>query len=70
VVYPSTVGTFAMGIVPIDSNCRPPGEIFVDVCLVARSGDRYAQLRTPLFVDVEVVHISLKGSERMSHLSK
>jgi hypothetical protein len=29
-----------MGIVPVDSNCRPPGEIFVDACLAARSGDR------------------------------
>jgi hypothetical protein len=39
VVYPTTVGTFTMGIVPVDSNCRPPGEIFVDACLMARSGD-------------------------------
>jgi len=40
VVYPSTVGTFTVGIVPVDSNCRPPGEIFVNACLMARSGDK------------------------------
>jgi hypothetical protein len=28
-----------MGIVPVDPNCRSSGEIFVDVCLAARSGD-------------------------------
>jgi hypothetical protein len=28
-----------MGVVPINSNCGLPGEIFVDVCLTARSGD-------------------------------
>jgi hypothetical protein len=39
VVHPSTVGAFAVSIVPIDSNCRPPGEIFINVCLAARSGD-------------------------------
>jgi hypothetical protein len=39
VVYPSTVGAFAVSIVPIDSHCWPSGEIFVDVCLMARSGN-------------------------------
>ena len=38
-VYPTTVGALVMGIVPIDSNCRLPGEIFVDACLMARSSD-------------------------------
>jgi hypothetical protein len=41
VVYPTTVGAFAVGVVPIDSNCRPSGEIFVDACLTARSGDTH-----------------------------
>jgi len=39
VVYPATVGAFMMGVVPVDSNCRSLGEIFVDACLVARSSD-------------------------------
>ena len=38
-VYPSTVGAFTMGVVPVDSNCRSPGEMFIDACLTARSGD-------------------------------
>ena len=38
-VYPTTVGAFTMGIVPVDSDYRSPGEIFIDTCLVARSGD-------------------------------
>jgi hypothetical protein len=39
VVYSTTVGAFAMGIVPVDPNYRPSGEIFIDACLTARSGD-------------------------------
>jgi len=45
VVYPTTVGAFAMGIVPVDSNCRSPSEIFVDACLAARSSDSKAVLK-------------------------
>jgi hypothetical protein len=41
VVYPTIVGTFAMGIIPVNSNCRFSGEIFIDVCLMARFGDIY-----------------------------
>jgi hypothetical protein len=33
-----------MGIVPIDPNCRSSGEIFVDVCLTARSGDKFTKI--------------------------
>jgi len=47
VVYPSTVGAFAMGVVPVDSNCRPPGEIFVNACLTARPGDTNPHLEVP-----------------------
>jgi hypothetical protein len=48
VVYPTTVGAFVMGVVPVDSNCRSPGEIFVDACLPARSSDTasYLQLKS------------------------
>jgi hypothetical protein len=38
------VGAFAVGIVPVDSHCWPSGEIFVDVCLTARSGDILADV--------------------------
>jgi hypothetical protein len=44
VVYPTTVGAFTMGIVPVNSNCRPSDEIFVDVCLAARSSDTMTQV--------------------------
>jgi len=44
VVYPTTVGAFAMDIVSVDSHCRSSGEIFVDVCLMARSGDTHLQI--------------------------
>ena len=47
-IYPTTVGTFAMGIVSVDSNCRPSGEVFVDACLTARSGDKEYTIRTAL----------------------
>ena len=38
-VFLTTVGAFAMGVVPVDSHCWPSGEIFVDACLAARSGN-------------------------------
>jgi hypothetical protein len=41
VVYPTTVGTFAMGIISVNSNCRFSGEIFINACLTARSGNIY-----------------------------
>jgi len=28
-----------MSVIPVNSNCRPSGEIFIDVCLMARSSD-------------------------------
>jgi hypothetical protein len=37
-----------MGIVSVDSNCRPSGEVFVDACLTARSGDKEYTIRTAL----------------------
>ena len=39
-VYPTTMGAFMMGVVPVDSNCRPSSEIFINACLTARSGDK------------------------------
>jgi hypothetical protein len=34
-----------MGIVPVDSNCRSPGEIFVNTCFVtARTGHQLGGL--------------------------
>jgi hypothetical protein len=53
VVYPSTVGAFAVSIVSVDSHCWPSGEIFVDVCLMARSGDNmwcHGRCRSPCAV--------------------
>ena len=43
-VYPTAVGAFAVSIVPVDPNCRPSGEIFVDACLAARSGDTHTMI--------------------------
>jgi hypothetical protein len=47
VVYPTTVGAFAVGVVSVDSHCWPSGEIFVDVCLTARSSDRMPWRQLP-----------------------
>jgi hypothetical protein len=44
VVYPTTVGAFVVSVVPVDSHCQPSGEIFINVCLMARSGDRVSLL--------------------------
>jgi hypothetical protein len=48
VVYPATVGAFVMSIVPVDSNCRPSGKIFVNVCLIARSSNTYYYTKVTL----------------------
>jgi hypothetical protein len=40
VVYPTTMGAFTVGVVPVDSRCWSFGEILVDACLAARSGDK------------------------------
>ena len=45
-VYPTIVGIFAMGIISVNSNCRFFGEIFIDVCLIARSGNIYLLMVT------------------------
>jgi len=46
VVYPTIVGTFAIGIISVNSNCRFSGKIFIDVCLMARSGNIYLLMVT------------------------
>jgi hypothetical protein len=43
-VYSTTVGAFMVSIVPVDSHCWPSGEIFVNVCLMARSSDMDKEL--------------------------
>ena len=35
----TAVDAFTVGVVSIDSNCRPSSEVFIDACLMARSGD-------------------------------
>jgi hypothetical protein len=46
VVYSIIVSTFAMGVIPVNSNCRFSGEIFINACLMARSGDIYLLMVT------------------------
>ena len=50
VVYPIIVGAFAISIVPVNSNCRPSGEISVNACLMARSGDTVPNLEHYIFI--------------------